>query len=65
VRRVSKTRDNAFDSYLWCYIFYNGEEMDFLKTLLSEMGEGNFSFAILVVGIAQFVIMLINLYKKK
>jgi len=39
--------------------------MDFLKTLLSEMGEGNFSFAILVVGIAQFVIMLINLYKKK
>ena len=62
--QVSKTCNNTFDSYLWCYFFYSGEVMDFLKILFNEMTRGNFSFAILIVGIAQFVIMLINFYKK-
>jgi len=39
--------------------------MDFLKTLSNEMEGGNFSFAILIVGIAQFIIMLINIYKDR
>lgn len=32
--------------------------VNFFKTILSEMVVGNFSFAILIVGIAQFVVML-------
>lgn len=31
--------------------------MDFIKTIISEMGQGNFSFAILIIGIAQLFVM--------
>ena len=37
----------------------------FLKTIVNEMLCGNFSFAILLVGIAQLVVMIINLRTKK
>lgn len=37
--------------------------VQWLETLWNEMINGNFSFAILVVGIAQLVIMSINLGK--
>lgn len=39
--------------------------MDFFNTIISEMIKGNFSFAILLVGIAQLVVMIINSRKKK
>lgn len=39
--------------------------MDFLNTILLEMTKGNFSFAILVVGIIQIVIMIINVRQNK
>lgn len=32
------------------------------KTIIDEMTKGNFSFAILVVGIAQTILMSITLY---
>lgn len=32
--------------------------MEFLMTILCEMWKGNFSFLILVIGIAQLVVML-------
>ena len=32
--------------------------MEFIKTICAEMTKGNFSFAILVVGIAQLVVMI-------
>ena len=35
----------------------------FLRVVCDEMLRGNFSFLILVVGIFQFVIMLITLYE--
>ena len=31
-----------------------------IKTIVSEMTRGNFSFLILVVGIAQFIVMICN-----
>lgn len=34
--------------------------MTFLKTIVNEMSAGNFSFAILVVGILQLIAMLIK-----
>ena len=37
----------------------------FLKTIVNEMFCGNFSFAILLVGIAQLVVMIISLRTKK
>ena len=37
--------------------------MQFLQMILSEMGRGNFSFLILVVGIAQLVVMIRNGWK--
>lgn len=30
----------------------------FLNTLVTEMGKGNFSFLILVVGVAQLIVMM-------
>lgn len=35
------------------------------KTILDEMIRGNFSFAILVVGILQLIVMLINMKNSK
>ena len=35
-----------------------------VKTIIDEMGKGNFSFLILVVGIAQLVAMIYNRKKK-
>lgn len=32
--------------------------MNFIKTIIEEMANGNFSFAILIVGIAQFFAMI-------
>ena len=32
--------------------------IEFIRTILSEMLKGNFSFAILIVGIAQAIIMI-------
>ena len=34
--------------------------VDFIKTVIAEMGRGNFSFLILVVGAAQLVVMLLK-----
>lgn len=31
--------------------------MEFINTIIQEMGQGNFSFLILVVGVAQLVLM--------
>ena len=39
--------------------------MEFFQTILIEMFLGNFSFAILIVGIIQIVLMVINLYHTK
>ena len=39
--------------------------MNFIKTIVDQMLIGNFSFAILLVGIAQLVVMIINLKRKK
>lgn len=39
--------------------------MMFLRVVCDEMARGNFSFLILVVGIFQFVIMLITLYENR
>ena len=39
--------------------------MKFWSTVFEEMTKGNFSFAILVVGAAQLVVMIINLCKKR
>lgn len=30
----------------------------FIKTIIHEMAQGNFSFAILIIGIAQFLAMI-------
>ena len=32
--------------------------------IISEMTKGNFSFAILIIGIAQAILMILNLFKK-
>lgn len=39
--------------------------MDFLTTIGEQMALGNFSFAILVVGIIQCMLMITSLLKKK
>ena len=39
--------------------------MEFFQTILTEMFLGNFSFAILIVGIIQIILMVINLYYTK
>lgn len=39
--------------------------MEFFQTILTEMFLGNFSFAILIVGIIQTILMIINLYYTK
>jgi len=39
--------------------------MDFLNTIITEMTKGNFSLAILLVGIAQLVVMIFNVIKRK
>ena len=39
--------------------------MEFCSTVFEEMTKGNFSFAIVVVGAAQLVVMIINLCKKR
>lgn len=35
--------------------------MEFWNTVFEEMTKGNFSFAILIVGVVQLVVMIINL----
>ena len=39
--------------------------MEFFQTILMEMFLGNFSFAILIVGIIQIILMIINLHYTK
>lgn len=39
--------------------------MTFIKTIIDEMILGNFSFAILIVGILQLIVMIIGLKNKK
>ena len=39
--------------------------MEFFQTILMDMFLGNFSFAILIVGIIQIVLMIIILYYTK
>ena len=34
------------------------EELPLIQVILEEMGRGNFSFLILVIGIAQLIVML-------
>lgn len=36
-----------------------------MRVIIDEMLKGNFSFAILVVGIAQLIVMIINIRRKK
>lgn len=36
-----------------------------IETIVSEMGKGNFSFLILVVGVLQLVVMIKNGRRKK
>ena len=36
-----------------------------INNILTGMTEGNFSFAILIVGILQLIVMITNLFKKK
>lgn len=38
--------------------------MTFIKTIIDEMISGNFSFAILIVGILQLIVMIVSLIKK-
>ena len=38
--------------------------MTFIKTIIDEMILGNFSFAILIVGILQLIVMIIGLKNK-
>lgn len=35
--------------------------MTFIQTIIKEMAAGNFSFAILIIGIAQLIVMIISL----
>ena len=39
--------------------------MNFVKTIVNEMLQGNFSFLILIVGILQLIVMIIKKRKKK
>lgn len=39
--------------------------MEFFQTILMEMFLGNFSFAILIVGIIQIILMAINLRENR
>lgn len=39
--------------------------MTFFQTILDEMVKGNFSFAILIVGALQLIVMMINLCKRR
>jgi hypothetical protein len=39
--------------------------MVFWNTIVEEMTRGNFSFAILIVGAAQLVVMIVNVCKKR
>lgn len=39
--------------------------MVFWNTIVEEMTRGNFSFAILIIGAAQLVVMIINVCKKR
>lgn len=39
--------------------------MSFINTVISEMLEGNFSFLICLVGIAQLIVMIVNLKRRK
>lgn len=39
--------------------------MVFWNTIVEEMTRGNFSFAILIVGAVQLIVMIINLCKKR
>lgn len=37
--------------------------MTFIQTIIKEMTAGNFSFEILIIGIAQLIVMIISLQK--
>ena len=39
--------------------------MEFIKTIVSEMAKGNFSFLILIVGLLQLLVMIKKTKKKK
>ena len=39
--------------------------MSFIKTIINEMLQGNFSFLILIVGILQLIVMIIKKRRKK
>lgn len=39
--------------------------MNFIKTIINEMLQGNFSFLILIVGILQLIVMIVKKRKKK
>ena len=39
--------------------------MDFFQVIYTEMLKGNFSFAILIVGIVQIILMVMNLQNHK
>lgn len=39
--------------------------MNFIKTIINEMLQGNFSFLILIVGILQLIVMIVKKRRKK
>lgn len=39
--------------------------MNFIKTIVNEMLQGNFSFLILIVGILQLIVMIVKKRRKK
>jgi hypothetical protein len=39
--------------------------MSFIKTIINEMLQGNFSFLILIVGILQLIVMIVKKRRKK
>lgn len=47
------------------YFLQSGDKMNFILTIWEEMLKGNFSFAILIVGIIQCGLMIWNGKKKK
>lgn len=41
---------------------FDGDDM--LDVIILEMTKGNFSFAILIIGIVQAILMILNFFKK-
>lgn len=47
------------------FIRHGRKQKNMIQTIIDEMIKGNFSFAILVVGTAQLIVMLVNSRRNK